>query len=141
MTTGVAKITKVFLGGALEDISVLAAFAGEEVFAESKDLDFGQPVFNKTLAGMKFLITDRGSIDDVSFYIGGRKEHNDTLTWYGPYSLEEGDTEIWFRIPKYRYFRFKFQDLLPRVQWKLSGVEFYGKVWNNDAKAGPRGRR
>lgn len=128
MTTGIARIVKTFVGGATQDISVLSAFAGDEVFAETKDLDFEAPDKNKLIAGMIFRITQRGNIDDVAFYIGGKQFYNDTITWYGPYSLAGADNEIWFKIPKYKLFRVKFVDSLPRKQWKLSGLEFYGRI-------------
>lgn len=140
MTTGIAKITKIFIGGETQEVNILSAFAGEEVFAETKDLDFNAPNRNKLIAGLVFSITERGNIDDVSFYIGGKQFHNDTITWYGPYSLADADNEIWFQIPKYKLFRLKIVDVLPVKQWKLSGIEIYGKIFNEKTGSGPRGR-
>jgi hypothetical protein len=140
MTTGIAKITKTFIGGTTQDISIVTAFSGQTVFAETKDIDFGQPNFNKSLHALTLGITQRGNINDVSFYVGGRQRHEDAITWYGPYSLSGGDTQIWFHIPKHRYFRFKIIDALPKKQWKLNRIEAYGKVYNDQAGQGPKSR-
>lgn len=135
MTTGVAKIVKTSIGGETEDIGVLAAFGGEEVFIETKDLDFGtesEPTIgeaDKMIEGIIIDCTERSALSTMSIYIGTRQRHNDTLTWHGPFSASTQDAATYFSdVPESRYHRLKIVDSLPTAVWKISRIEFYGEV-------------
>lgn len=146
MTSGVAKIVKTEIGGTTIDVSVLTAFGSNRVFGETIDIDFGLPDKQKDLHGCVFDITQRGLIDNISVYVGWRQRHEDTLNWSDAHTLEAGDVQLWFtrdgtrRLPRARFFRLRIEDTLPLAVWKLSKIEFYGKVYNKESGGGPGGR-
>lgn len=141
MTTGVARIVKTSIGGGTEDINILTAFQGEEVYFVTKPLDAGQPDKDKELKMLVFDVTERGSLTQLQCYIGVQQRLNDAVTWYGPYSLSAQDTTLWpDRLPRSRYFTLKVEDLLPIAQWKMSNIEFYGEAYDPQSGRGPRGR-
>lgn len=129
MTTGLARITKTDLNGNVTDVAMLTSFQGDDIFAQTRDLDFGRPDINKDLIALVLDITGRGSISDVSVYIGYRQRLEDTLTWSSAYSMADQDKMLWLspRVPQSRYFTLKVQDTLPQTTWKLSNIEFYGR--------------
>lgn len=139
MTTGTARIVHRAIGGEETDVSVLTAFQGDEVFVETKAIDFGTDRFNKSLACLVFDITGAGSIDSVQCYVGYSQRLKDGPTWTGPYSLSDQDATLWLKLPESRYFYLKFVDLLPEVQWKLSQITAYGRI-NDGQGRGPRGK-
>jgi hypothetical protein len=134
MTTGIARIVKTEIGGETIDISVLTAFGGEEVYLKTKKMDFGDADLHKAIAAVLVNVTGRGEIDDLKFYIGVSERFEETSTWHGPYSLAEADDLIWVKqsngkvLPKARYIEFKLVDSLPMTQWKLSNIQFFGRV-------------
>lgn len=140
MTTGVARIRKTSIGGETTDINVLTAFQGEEVFFETKPIDFGMSDKDKELKCLVFDVTGAGSLDQLQCYVGYSQRLNSTVTWTGPYSLSSQDTTLWFRLPRSRYFYLKVEDLLPQVTWKLSNIEAFGEVFDPRTGRGPQGR-
>jgi len=140
MTTGVARIQKTSIGGEVTDVSVLTAFQGQEVFFETKPIDFGMPDKDKELKCLVFDVTGRDNLDALQCYVGYQQRLNDTTTWSGPYSLSLQDTTLWFRLPRSRYFLLRVEDLLPKVTWKLSNIEAYGEAYDGNTGRGPRGR-
>lgn len=139
MTTGIARIQHTSIGGEVTDINVLTAFQGEEVYFETKPLDFGRSDVDKEIFGLVFNITGRGSLEQIQCYVGYNQRLNDDIEWAGPYSLAEQDKAIWFRLPQSRYWYLKFEDLLPETNWKLSTIEVYGRMVDQSGR-GPRGR-
>lgn len=147
MTTGIAQIQKTTIGGVIIDINVLTAFQGDEVFVQTKPIDFGTQ-FDKELEMLKFDITGRGNLTDLQCYVGYGQYLNDTFTLAGPFSLSGQDTTLWLPrdrtdpnyVPQARWFTLKVEDLLPAVTWKLSYIEAYGKIVNSQTGRGPRGR-
>ena len=129
MTTGLARITKTDLNGNMTDVAMLTSFQGDSIFAETRDLDFGRSDVDKDLMAVVLDITGRGSITNLSIYIGYRQRLEDTLTWSSAYSLSDQDKMLWFdpRLPQSRFYRMKVLDTLPQVTWKLSNVEFWGR--------------
>lgn len=147
MTTGLARIQKTALNGVVTDINVLTAFQGDEVFFETKPIDFGFPEFDKELEMIVFDITGRGEIDNVQCYVSYAQRLNDTFTTVGPFSLSAQDTTLWLPrqpdanyVPQARYFILKVEDLLPVTTWKCSNIEAYGKLVDERTGRGPRGR-
>lgn len=140
MTTGVARIRKTSIGGEVTDVSVLTAFQGQEVFFETKPIDFGMSDKDKELKCLVFDVTGTGNLNQLQCYVGYQQRLKDTTTWSGPYSLSDQDTTLWFRLPRSRYFLLRVEDLLPQVTWKLSNIEAFGEAFDPSSGRGPRGR-
>lgn len=141
MTTGVARIRHVNVGGTITDVNVLTAFQGEEVFFETKPIDFGQPTFDKEVKCLIFLIEGAGQLDNLQCYVGYHQRLKDDITWSGPHALSAQDTTLWLpRLPRSRNWYLKVEDTLPQVNWKLSNIEVYGNVFDPEKGSGPRGR-
>ena len=139
MTTGTARIQHIDVGGTRSDVNVLTAFQGDQVYVETKPIDFGNSKTRKSLACLVFNVTGAGSLGSLECYVGYSDRLKDGPTWTGPYSLSDQDEALWLKLPESRFFYLKFQDLLPETAWKLSAIEAYGRIIRPDGQ-GPRGK-
>lgn len=107
--------------------SPLLIIGAELIYAETKDLDLGNPAREKYLDRIRFDLEAPAEVPSMVVRIGYRNKLSDPLVWTEELQLSLPNPEITPRISA-KFFRLKFSDDFPLTQWKLSKIEFYGQL-------------
>lgn len=100
-----------------------------DLYAETKDLDFGHPDKEKYVDRFYFDLTAPAgkSVTGITVEIGYRDSLDDVITWLDPEAVSLDNPSINIRLTA-RYFRIRIRDELPLAQWKLARIDVYGRV-------------
>jgi len=99
------------------------------LFAESKDLDFGHHDKQKYVDRFVFALKAPAGVDvpALSVNIGYRDSLEDSVTWLGARIIELDNPHYQLRTTA-RFFKIKITDDFPVAQWKLTQIEVYGRI-------------
>lgn len=94
---------------------------------ETKDLDFGEMDVVKFVQRMVYAIRGRETSPALTLIIKGRNTLSDPLQTLASLPLSSDD-DVNFRVPGFRYYRFRFEDEAVNTIWKLARFEVWGEV-------------
>lgn len=111
--------------GVIFNLPLLIAGTGE-LFAMSKDIDFGTPQ-EKYIDYLAFDIQAPSDVPALAIEVGWRDRMSDNVDWLPKQYLAFNNPVVPIRAQGV-LFTLKITDEFPVVQWKLSRVEAYGKL-------------
>jgi hypothetical protein len=111
-----------------EDGDVIRQITGNPIaaFLETKDLDFDRRQFLKYIDVITAEVTDAEQLENVDVNVGYRDTLGGTITWVGPFSLEELAEALFMRITA-RYVRIRIASDSVGVFWRLAALEVFGR--------------
>lgn len=123
--TGAVRITVTRASGLVDNYGV----ANDTLvgFIETKDLDGGS-AFNKVLQAIILHLTYYRELSFMTLVIKGRQNRSDTLEELGRFRIRNEDPVYFIQdIPQMRYYRLRLEDSPITQQWRLSGMDIFGK--------------
>lgn len=108
------------------NIPVAAAGSGT-LYLESKDIDFEKPGVDKYIDILVFDIQAPVDIPTFRLLIGWRNALKDAVNWIDYGYLDFNNPIVKIRLET-RYLKVRLIDESPVAQWKLSRLDFYGKL-------------
>lgn len=97
------------------------------LYVETKDLDLGDPTKDKFVDMILFDIEADDVVPLFSVSIGYRDALNDPIVWTTKEYLTLNNPRVHPRITA-KFFKLRFEDESPTTQWRLSRMEFYGRL-------------
>lgn len=109
----------------VDGIPVSTTKGSNSLWIESKDIELGSRAH-------KYIDTFCGELKNNSdttaiIKLGWRDRLEDSVKWTKEFPLSDFDKLCWTRITG-RFFRIRIEDIDPTTIWKLSALEFFGKV-------------
>lgn len=126
MASGKVRATLTPLGGTPLPIGFSSPGVGSASF-ETHDLDLGDDHHDKMIDSLVFGF-DPGELPSLQVSLGVRQRFSQEIEWFGPYSLEGIDNAVFPDVPETRYVRLLVEDLAPVRAWKLTQIDFYGRL-------------
>lgn len=112
---------------------ILPSFGVSElrnVWVETKDMDFDHPEVEKEIIGVTVVGEPSDALAALSLEIGYRNRIRDAdpIIWLPAIALNSSEEMLWVRTPAARYFRVRLTDTQAYGRWKVSEIEFYGRL-------------
>ncbi len=123
--SGIAVLTLTKTDGRI--LNLVQASDTVSGYVETKDLDLGTSA-NKFLQAIVLDLVQYSNLGNMKLIVKYRRTLSEDLQETAPISVQASDpiylTQL---VPQSRYYRFRFQDDLINLPWKLSKISLFGR--------------
>jgi len=114
--------------GQAAEIGTIAAETSTGIFAETTDLDLGNPQLAKEVQRVLALVTGLAQTTELTLQVKYRNRLTDPLVSMPAIVIGGGSVPVKMRVPAARYIRLRISEAEVSAHWSLFGFEFWGAI-------------
>jgi hypothetical protein len=112
--------------GDVDDIGAQTSSTLDNVYAETIDLDMGDPFKRKFVSRVLLWLTSIDAVSNFKLILKGRNDIKDPLETIGEYTAHQVSEPLKMRTAGYNFIRLRVEDNGVVVNWALFGFEIHG---------------